>query len=96
MWASKGKLHREELKSDLWWTVGPGGPGLWVSDADVLSQITHRWKDFPKPVGPYESLEIFGPNVVTTEGADWQRHRKITGPPFNDRNSKYGLYSNSC
>ena len=22
MWASKGKLHREELGSDVWWTVG--------------------------------------------------------------------------
>jgi hypothetical protein len=88
MWASKGELHREELKSDVWWTVGSGGPALKISDANVVSQITHRWRDFPKPVGPYQSLEIFGPNVVTTEGSDWQRHRKITGPPFNDRNSK--------
>ncbi|MCJ1244328.1 hypothetical protein MMC30_001526 [Trapelia coarctata] len=29
-------------------------------------------------------LEIFGRNV---EGEDWQRHRKITTPPFNERNN---------
>jgi cytochrome P450 len=32
-------------------------------------------------------LEIFGPNVVTLNGELWARHRRITTPPFNERNS---------
>ncbi|KAH7419802.1 cytochrome P450 [Cadophora sp. MPI-SDFR-AT-0126] len=86
-WHYKGKLHQEELKSDVYWTVGPGGQALYVSDADVISQIVHRWKDFSKKVVHYRTLAVFGPNVLTVEGSDWQRHRKITGPPFNERNS---------
>jgi hypothetical protein len=85
-WASKGELHRKDLKSDVWWNVGASGLVMWISDADVITQITHRWKDFPKP--PYVSLSVFGQNVVTSEGVDWQRHKKITGPPFNDRNNR--------
>ncbi|KAK0108949.1 hypothetical protein ONS96_002786 [Cadophora gregata f. sp. sojae] len=81
-WHKKGKL-----KSDVFWTVGPGGQALYVADADVISQIVHRWKDFSKKVVHYRTLAVFGPNVVTVEGSDWQRHRKITGPPFNERNS---------
>ena len=30
-------------------------------------------------------LDIFGPNVGTVEGQDWQRHRKITGAVFNEQ-----------
>ncbi|CZR53265.1 uncharacterized protein PAC_03143 [Phialocephala subalpina] len=80
-------LHRTELKSDVFWTVGPGGPTLIVSDADVVTEIAHRWKDFSKQTKPYRSLAVFGPNVVTSEGSTWQRHRKITSPPFNEKNS---------
>lgn len=80
-------MHREELKSDVFWTVGPGGPTLMVSDAEVITEIAHRWKDFSKQVEPYRTLAVFGPNVVTSEGSTWQRHRKITGPPFNEKNS---------
>ncbi|KAH7350990.1 cytochrome P450 [Rhexocercosporidium sp. MPI-PUGE-AT-0058] len=86
-WHYRGKLHQDELQSDVFWTVGPGGQQLYVSDADVISQIVHRWKDFSKKVVHYRTLAVFGPNVLTVEGSDWQRHRKITGPPFNERNS---------
>jgi hypothetical protein len=71
------------------WTVGPGGPTLIVSDADIVTEIAHRWKDFSKQTKPYRSLAVFGPNVVTSEGSTWQRHRKITSPPFNEKNSRY-------
>ena len=35
----------------------------------------------------YKPLEIFGPNVDTLNGDSWARHRRITTPPFNERNS---------
>jgi hypothetical protein len=91
-WLAKGKLSRDELGSDTYWTVGPGGVALWSSDADVISQVVHRWKDFSKLVDDYLALNAYGKNVVTTDGADWQRHRKITGPPFNERNSGCVLF----
>lgn len=35
----------------------------------------------------YQVLNIFGRNVNTVNGDVWQRHRRITAPPFNERNS---------
>lgn len=36
----------------------------------------------------YTMLDIFGRNVVTTNGKVWERHRKLTVPPFNERVSE--------
>jgi hypothetical protein len=86
-WAHKGRLPREELKSDVFWTAMIDGCLLHVSDADVVSQIVHRWRDFPKSEFYYADLTFFGENVITTEGSEWQQHRKVVGPSFNERNS---------
>jgi len=56
-----------------------------------MTEICHRWKDFSKPVQAYQALNVFGGNIVSAEGAVWQRHRKITAPPFNERNSRYAI-----
>ncbi|KAF5877890.1 putative cytochrome p450 monooxygenase protein [Botrytis fragariae] len=31
--------------------------------------------------------DVFGPNISTARGADWQRQRKVTGAQFNEQNS---------
>src|SRR5437762_1881477 len=33
-------------------------------------------------------LDIYGRNVVTSEGAAWRLHRKITSRPFSERNNQ--------
>ncbi|KIJ53680.1 hypothetical protein M422DRAFT_241924 [Sphaerobolus stellatus SS14] len=33
-------------------------------------------------------LDIFGPNIVSTEGHEWKRHRRITAPTFSERNNR--------
>lgn len=32
-------------------------------------------------------LELYGPNIVTAEGKQWQFHVRITRPPFNEANN---------
>lgn len=59
-----------------------------IADAEACSQITTRRVDFPKPIDIYRSLDVFGKNVVSTEGAVWRHHRKITSPPFTERNNR--------
>lgn len=73
--------------SDTILTVSGGDFSLWTADADVILQITTRRNDFPKPTHIYTSVDIYGKNVVTTEGAAWRRHRKLTSPPFTERNN---------
>ncbi|KAL8909702.1 MAG: hypothetical protein Q9207_000011 [Kuettlingeria erythrocarpa] len=35
-----------------------------------------------------DALNVFGPNVSTAEGTDWQRQRRLTATPFNEQKSK--------
>jgi cytochrome P450 len=35
-----------------------------------------------------EMLNVFGPNLGTTEGQQWQRHRKVTATCFNENNNE--------
>ena len=86
-WFTKGELAKEELGNDSFWTVGPGGARLHIADPDILADITNRSKEFPKFLYGYDVLEIFGKNVLTSEGHEWAVHRKITAPPFNERNN---------
>ena len=68
--------------------VSPGDTQLIISDTDASEDILSRVrKDFIKPKAMYGPLEIFGPNVDSVNGEDWARHRRITAPPFNERNS---------
>ncbi|KAF1957293.1 cytochrome P450 [Byssothecium circinans] len=32
-------------------------------------------------------LDVFGPNIATTNGKDWQRQRKVTAASFNEQNN---------
>ena len=77
----------KEGGGDMLLIVSPGELQLLVADADCLSQMTTRRNDFPKPTERYESVDIFGKNVVSTEGAYWRHHRKITSPPFTEKNN---------
>ena len=73
--------------SDTLLMVAPGNCELRTADAAVISQVTTRRSDFPKPLEVYGSLKIYGTNVVTTEGHIWKAHRKITSPPFSEKNN---------
>lgn len=77
----------KRLGTDTFLLVNPERNELYTADADVVSQITTRRSDFPKPVETYQSIKIYGDNVVTAEGQTWRHHRKITSPPFSEKNN---------
>lgn len=77
----------KKMGSDTFMTVSPERNVLYTADADVVSQITTRRNDFPKALEVYDSIKIFGNNVVTSEGQLWKHHRKITQPPFSEKNN---------
>ncbi|GAP84287.1 putative cytochrome P450 [Rosellinia necatrix] len=58
-----------------------------TADPGVIHEITSRREDFPKPTEYYKILAMFGRNIVTTEGATWRMHRKVTSASFNEKNS---------
>ncbi|KAL2352110.1 cytochrome P450 monooxygenase-like protein [Cryomyces antarcticus] len=83
------RLHEpfETVGSDTFILVSPGHNTLFVADAEAITQFTTRRNDFPKPIEMYTSVDIYGKNVVSSEGSNWRHHRKITSPPFTEKNN---------
>lgn len=78
----------EELGADVILVPSPNVIHAFVADADVITQITTRRNDFPKPLEMYTSLDIYGKNLVSTEGADWRTHRRLVAPSFGEKNNQ--------
>jgi cytochrome P450 len=57
------------------------------SNAEAIIQITTRRNDFQKPIEIYGIVDIFGKSVLSTEGAEWKRHRRIVAPAFSEKSN---------
>lgn len=80
--------HRAALElGDHFAFVTPDKIWVYICNADTLNEVLHRRNDFPRPIELLAMLNVFGPNVSTVEGVEWQRQRKITSGPFNEQNS---------
>ncbi|RAL58574.1 hypothetical protein DID88_003350 [Monilinia fructigena] len=80
---------------DTFLIVSPGAVLGFVSNAEAIHQITSRRDAFPKPLASYRILDIFGRNIVTTEGIEWRKHRKISSPSFTEKNNAL-VFAESC
>jgi cytochrome P450 len=58
-----------------------------TSSPEAIRQITSRREAFPKPLESYRILDLFGRSILSTEGAEWKQHRKISSPVFNEKNN---------
>ncbi|KAL8964623.1 MAG: hypothetical protein Q9183_004326, partial [Haloplaca sp. 2 TL-2023] len=82
----------ERLGSDSFMTVSAAKNYLHTADPAVIEQIVRRRDGFPKPIEVYRSLDLYGKNVVSTEGDAWKHHRKTVSPPFNEKNNRMVWY----
>jgi len=82
-WTYDDKYHLHKELGDVF--LRPGDTELYISNAEAIYEVCSRKRDFPKPLARLEFLNVFGKNVDTVEGHDWQRHRRITAPAFNER-----------
>ena len=73
---------------DIFIVASPTRLSAFVADAEAITQITSRRNDFPKPLEMYGALDIYGKNLVTTEGSDWRGHRKLVAPSFGEKNNE--------
>ncbi|CAL3964690.1 unnamed protein product [Diplocarpon coronariae] len=82
-----GRYMEHARLGSIYSIVSPGRITLVVADPSLADDILARRKDFIKSKSMFKPLAIFGPNVDTLNGEAWQRHRRLTTPPFNERNS---------
>ncbi|KAF2012229.1 cytochrome P450 [Aaosphaeria arxii CBS 175.79] len=88
-WAYRfGHEPFQKIGSDVFLVVSPYKINAFVADAETNTQITTRRNDFPKPLDMYGALDIYGKNLVSTEGSDWRMHRKLTAPAFSEKNNE--------
>ncbi|KAH7081844.1 cytochrome P450 monooxygenase-like protein [Paraphoma chrysanthemicola] len=83
-----GHKPYEMLGKDVFLLASPTIIHCFVADAEAMTQITTRRADFPKPLEMYKALDIYGKNLVSTEGADWRMHRKLAAPSFGEKNNE--------
>ncbi|KAF1916394.1 cytochrome P450 monooxygenase-like protein [Ampelomyces quisqualis] len=83
-----GHLPYKKLGKDVFLLASPTIIHCFVADAEAMTQITTRRTDFPKPLQMYRALDIYGKNLVSTEGADWRMHRKLAAPSFGEKNNE--------
>ncbi|KIM46888.1 hypothetical protein M413DRAFT_440460 [Hebeloma cylindrosporum] len=72
------------LSSVVLWDLRPV---VWTADPEVFRVASLDRPTFIKDVEAYEPLNIYGPNIVGTEGAEWKRHRDIARSAFNEKNN---------
>ncbi|KAF2449023.1 cytochrome P450 [Karstenula rhodostoma CBS 690.94] len=83
-WASndRHKVHTE--LGNIFILVSPGGNRLYIADPHVAKEILKQRKGFPRDLRMMQMLSVFGKNVFTSGGPEWQKHRKATMVAFSD------------
>jgi cytochrome P450 len=77
-----------QIGSDVFLLVSPTKINAFVANAEVITQITTRRNDFPKPLEMYKRIDIYGKNMLSTEGSAWRTHRRVTAPSFGEKNNE--------
>ena len=80
------------LGSDNFILVHAFGYYLHVADYSIAKEITTSQSKFPKAPEMYRVINLFGPNIVGTEGVEWRRHRKIAAPQFGEKTNQLVAY----
>lgn len=86
-----------ELGSQAYVVVSPGRTEIVVADGAAVAELGGKYKKWDKPLDLYSLFAIFGPNVLSMNGEDWLRHRRIVnhGLARNDL-VKVGAAKQAC
>ncbi|EAU86414.2 614/534 cytochrome P450 [Coprinopsis cinerea okayama7 len=75
-------------------SIWPGGVQLLIADATAIKtarssqEVALARTRFLKPVELYEVVNLHGNNLLTAEGDDWKRYKKVVSPAFSERNNR--------
>jgi cytochrome P450 len=86
----RGWNYGEELREkfgEVFLIISPGQIYMNLSNPGAIIQMTTRRNDFLKPVEIYGIVDIFGRSMLSSEGDEWKRHRKVVAPAFSDRSN---------
>ncbi|KAL6250068.1 hypothetical protein RBB50_002369 [Rhinocladiella similis] len=87
-WSLNERYRPHHKYGDAFVIVSPTMNELVINDPQVGSEIQAQYKSWYKPNTLYDIFDIFGPCMITANGEDWQRHRRIVNPAFREQNHK--------
>lgn len=86
-WTYYPKFSVHAKHGEAFTIVSPGTNEIYMAEPTATDDILRRRNDFIKDPNVYGMLDFYGPNLDTVNGKVWDRHRKITVPPFNEQNN---------
>jgi cytochrome P450 len=88
-WEFEEKASAHIELGDAFIFATPGKNWIYLCDADAIHDIIKRERsgEFARPVELLAMLDVFGPNISTMNGSDWQRQRKCTAASFNEQSN---------
>ena len=66
----------------------PAGIQIATAYGPGLEHVLKNHKTWPQPGAQSQLFTFYGQNVTSTNGAEWQRHRKITATAFNENSMR--------
>ncbi|KAJ8092148.1 hypothetical protein PM082_023972 [Marasmius tenuissimus] len=59
-----------------------------IAEPQIMKEIGLNRLKYPKPHLQYEILNLYGRNIITAEGDEWKKIKKIAAPSFSERNNR--------
>ncbi|KAE8380606.1 cytochrome P450 [Aspergillus bertholletiae] len=84
-WITKNRLHIRH--GGAYMLINPSLSTCMVSDASVVCQVSMSRHGFPKALQHYKALDMYGPNIVASEGPQWAHMRRHTAATFNEKSN---------
>ncbi|ETN38263.1 uncharacterized protein HMPREF1541_06294 [Cyphellophora europaea CBS 101466] len=82
----KGRIHRPPPLGlgPAFIVVSPSRTEFFTTDPQTAVAVKRNWREYEHPPDLYAVFDVFGPNLLSANGPDWQRHRKIVGGAFRE------------
>lgn len=87
-WPISLRYKPHELYGDAFMIVSPKRNILMVNDPAACTVLQRDYKTWIKPQSLYKVFDTFGKGLISVNGEDWQRHRRIVNPAFREPNNK--------
>ncbi|GAB5037928.1 cytochrome p450 [Nannochloropsis oceanica] len=79
----------ESLQTPLFAFISSKNVTIHINDAHLIREVCiGKRRSFPKAVHMYDTVRVFGENIVTTEGEVWRRHRFVARAAFSEANNR--------
>ncbi|KAK4553048.1 Belongs to the cytochrome P450 [Recurvomyces mirabilis] len=86
-WTQNHRIFAK-VGADVFIACAPNGNVVYIADPTAVTSVLNRSTEFLKPPGLAFLMDVYGKNILSANGHDWRRYRKILAPQFSDANNE--------